>query len=434
MRGRDTKLIILCLIVMSLAGYMIYKAQGLKAMVAGSIGPGIYPIVCLSLLLVSGLLIIIKALVPFHFRLFSPYPSTTLQGLLVNKVAEILSRGIGERVAVQPAVGVGFFSAFYAGRLAKADGHTLVVLTGSNPHPSSFVNASLTLRLFEPICLLTFDPYVLLVSSERDAKSLDEAAGLHSLLSSAQVGLSCQEEAGEHLEKALRVRTGLDIEPRVYEAAQTMVNALNNGTIDVGFCLLSDIINSERLRELCHLVAVAGEDRSSDIPAIPTLKEFGINLICGDWIAIGVPTGTPRKNIDQYWAILSNSENMKALKTVIREYGGLEDVQGENFLRELLQEQARTLNEIGGQQEYDLGKEQTSLYRVIAIIGLFAMFVIVGPLIGYLPSSLGFLLILVLVLWPRKIVRVLPLLIGLAVGVALAIYWIFSSAFGVIFP
>jgi hypothetical protein len=253
-------------------------------------------------------------------------------------------------------------------------------------------------------------------------------------LASARVGFSGQEEAGEQLERVLRARTGVDIEPCLYEATQTMVKALNDGTIQLAFCLLSEIINSERLRKLCSIYAVAGEDRNRDLPDIPTLQEFGIDLVCGEWVALALPAGAQKEYVERVWNILSDQAHFESLRAALREYGGMEHVRGPEAFGQFLGDQARILNEIDGQRSYTTEEDHSSLYRAIGGIGLFAAFVVVGPLIGYLPSSLGFLVILIVVLWPRRIGRALPLLIVLAVGVSLGIYWIFSSAFSVVFP
>lgn len=432
---RDIKIVSFCIVIILIAVFMLCKAQELKATIAGTIGPGVFPSTVLCLLILLGLVITIKSCIPVDVRLLSPYSSESLKGLLIQKIAGILASSLGARLVVQTAIGGGFFSAHYKAIRSKPDGHTLALLSGSIPYSSCFLNASFALEHFEPLCLLSFDPYMLLLSSKSVLErsiTLDE---IRKLISSANVGFSCEEETGKQIARALELKSQIAVKPLFYDSVHSLVKALEQKTIGVGFCLASEVLNSEVVTERRQIIALTSEDRIPDLPQIPTLKEIGMDICCGDWMALGFPAGVSKEHINYFWSILAEPKNVSAVESEVRNCGEIPKIQGPDFAKQFLKEQASIAKDIKKDvQVYISAREHLSLYRVIASIGLFVTFVLIGSSSSYLLSSFCFLGILSIVLWPRKVAHFLPFLIGIAACISFAVYWIFSKAFNVVFP
>lgn len=121
-----------------LSVFMIFNLLGFRSSLAGAIGPGVYPMVTLLLIIVTGLIIILRSFVPIRFRFISPFPSGSQQGMMASEAARIFAKEINSRGAVQPATGQGFFSAHHIGARAKPDGTTLCIITAINRHPPIF--------------------------------------------------------------------------------------------------------------------------------------------------------------------------------------------------------------------------------------------------------------------------------------------------------
>lgn len=423
-----------CLI--GLAIFMVFDLVKFRGAVAGTIGPGVYPAITLGLIIVTGIFVLYKALIPVPLRLILPFSPSGLQGLMIGKLAGILSAGFGERLLVKGAMGQGFFSARHLASKAKPDGTTFAVVTGEQPSPSCFYNAALNLKEYEPVALLTFDPYVFVVKADGADAGLEPLSkeGLIKLLTSGMVGFSFQKEVAGPLRQALQQRTGVEVKETLPESTQLMLESLKSGQIAVGLCPLSDLTTSREFEENCRLLAVGSPERLADYPGIPTLTELGVDIVWGPWVGLALPAGATREVVQKTWSLLAQEENLQALKDDIRNNGYLENIQGPGEFRRLLLMQSRVDSETGADQGIEAYVNIASLGKVSATVALFVAFMILAPYVGYLASSLVFLPTLTILLWSAGRKRALPLLIAVPVGASLAIFWIFSEVFSVIFP
>ena len=428
--------IVISAAVIGLSVFMIFNLLGFRSSVAGTIGPGVYPLVTLLLLIVTGLMIVLRSFVPIRFRLISPFPPGSRLGMMAAEAARILAKEINSRVAVQPATGQGFFSARHIGARAKSDGATLCIITGDKPTPSYFYNAFLNLKDFNPIALLSHDPEVFVV---RKSNNSDEVrpisnAGFIDILSSGRIGFSHQSETAQQLALALQQETGIDVQPAVFESTQLMLESLTANRITAAVCPLSDLAGSEEFERGFHLLAVGTLERLADFPDIPTLGELGMNLVWGAWIGLAFPSGTASDKVQGIWEILNASKNFQALQNAIRRNGGRDRIRGPAQFCRLLEGQKRIWEKTAshGGAEGDQGIEP--LFKVVAAIGLFAVFVGLGPYVGYLPVSLLFMLSLSLILWPGRRKRAFPVILVCSVAISICIYIIFTNFFNVVFP
>ena len=423
-------------LTVAMAVFMVFELVEMRGSVAGTIGPGVYPAIVLGLVIVSGLFVFLKSLSTVRLRLILPFSSGGLQGLMIAKLPGILARGFEDRVQVKAAVGQGFFSARHLAAKAKPDGATFAVISGEQPSPSCFYNASLNLKEYEPAALLAFDPYVFVARAGGDE---DFAAGLApdgflKRLSAGAVGFSFQEQVAEFLVRSLSHRTRIEFEPVFPASTKIMLQSLESGGMSLGLCPMSDLINNKEFGKACRLLAVGGPERLPDHPEAPTLQELGVDIVWGVWMGLALPAGTPPETTQKVWSLISVEETMQALRDDIRHNGGVDHIRGADEFRRLLEEQSR----VGLETEANRGAEQytktASLAKVAATVAFFASFLILAPFTGFLPSSMAFLATLSILLWPSNRKRALPLLLAVSVGVSLGIYWIFSQVFSVVFP
>ena len=78
----------------------------------------------------------------------------------------------------------------------------------------------------------------------------------------------------------------------------------------------------------------------------------------------------------------------------------MENIQGPDEFRGLLQRQSTVGSETGADQGVEAYVHTASLGKVAATIALFVAFMILAPFVGYLASSLVFLTALSILLWP----------------------------------
>ena len=420
--------------IIGLSVFMIFNLLDFQSSVAGTIGPGIYPLITLLLLIVTGLMIVLKSFVPIRFRLISPFPPGSRQGMMAAETARILAQEINSRITVQSATGQGFFSARHIGARAKSDGTTLCIITGDKPTPSYFYNAFLHLKDFNPITLLSHDPEVFIVKKSDSLNEIHPISKVEfiDILSSGRIGFSHQQDTIRQLTLALHQETEIDVQPTIFESTQLMLESLAANRIIAAVCPLSDLAGSEDFERDFHLLAVGTLERLVDFPDIPTLEELEVNLVWGAWIGLAFSSDTASDKVQGIWEILKASKNFNLMKNAIRQNGGRDAIHGPVKFRRLLEGQQRVWKNSHGSAYGDQG--MAPLLKVVAAIGLFAVFMVLGPYVGYLPVSLFFMLSLSLILWPGNRKRAFFKILVASLFISICIYFIFTYFFNVAFP
>ncbi len=432
MRRLNLKVLSLVIGILAVAMLAALDILGFRGSVAGAIGPGVYPFVTICLMLVTGLIIIFRAFTPVKYSLFSPFGSSDLRGLAVARLAQVIGREMGAAVRVASGVGQGYFSSLFAGSRAKPDGHNFVVLDGSGPTPSPFSNAAEALERFVPVMRLSDDPYLLLgPAAETDPGALD----LPALLSSGPLGFSAQPEEVAFLCRAISLRAGVSIERRTFASTPRALHALAQGEIAAAFCPLDELAAGDPATRRYRILAVGAPARLAEFPEVPTLTEVGVDLSLGHWTVLAFPRGVSQDLVRNLWSVLVKPENQEAICRGMREHGIRPDLLAPVATADFWRAQAKIANQIGRDTGYwRADRQMISLYKVLAVLALFSLFMLTAPISGYLLASLCFVLLLSLILWPGPLKRALPLIALVSLGSCVAVYLVFTQAFMVVFP
>ncbi|MCF8043635.1 MAG: tripartite tricarboxylate transporter TctB family protein [Desulfarculaceae bacterium] len=432
MRKLNLKVLSLVLLILATAMLASLDILGFRGAVAGTIGPGVYPLITLGLMLLTGLIIIFRAFSLIKYSLFSPFGSSDLRGLAVARLAQVIGRELGEKVNVTSGVGQGYFSSFFAGSRAKPDGHNFVILDGSGPTPSPFSNAAECLERFVPVMRLSDNPYFLLGPTTGAASG---ALDLPALLFSGPLGFSAQPEEVAFFCRAISLRTGVSLESRTFASTPRALHALAKGEIAAALCPLDELVAGDPATRHYQVLAVGAPARLAEFPEVPTLAEVGVDLSLGHWTVLAFPRGVSQGQAQDLWSILYKPENQEAICRGMSEHGIRPDILGPEATADLWRAQARIAQEIGRETGYWRADRQwVSLYKVLAVLALFTTFMLLAPLISYLPASLCFVLLLSLILWPGPLKRALPLIALVSLGSCVAVYLVFTQAFMVVFP
>lgn len=431
---RKLNLKVLSLVIGTLAAAMLASLDilGLQGAVAGTIGPGVYPLIILSLMLLTGLIIIFRAFAPVNYSLLSPFGASDLRGLAVARLAQVLGRELGEKVNVRSGVGQGYFSSLFAGSRAKPDGHNFIVLNGSRPTPSPFSNAAECLERFIPIMRLSDDPFLLL----GPAAGVDSGTpDLPALLSSGALGFTAQPEEVTFLCRAISLRAGVPLETKIFASTPRVLQSLAQGEIAAAVCPMDELMAGSGVPGQCRILAVGALERLAEFPEVPTLVELGVDLSWGTWTVLAFPRGVSQNLVKELWLALSRPENQEAICGGMSEHGIRPDLLGPEATAELWRAQAGIAQEIGRDTGYWRADRQwASLYKVLAVLALFTAFMLVAPISGYLPASLCFVLLLSIILWPGPLKKALPLITLVSLGSGVAVYLVFTQVFMVVFP
>jgi len=246
-------------------------------------------------------------------RLIVPFPPGGSADILARAIGQKAGDGLGQSLIVENRPGAG--TAIGAEALAKSppDGYAIMIGTVSSHAINPALNPKLPfdpVRDFTPVSLVASIPFAMVVHPSVPAKTVQEFVAL----ARAKPGTLNYSSAGSgtsnHLAgELLRSMTGIDIVHIPYKGSAPALNDLIAGQVSMMFDLVltaAPHVKSGAVRGL----AVAGAQRSSVLPELPTVAESGIpGYEVSAWFGIFAPAGVPQPVVQRL-----NAEFVKALQ------------------------------------------------------------------------------------------------------------------------
>jgi len=255
-------------------------------------------------------------------------------------LAEKMTASLRQSVVVENRAGAaGIIGAQYVAHAAP-DGYTLLM---GNIGPNA-INYSMYKTLpyaqkdFKAITPAISVPNVLEVNSALPVKTAaDLVALLKSDSSKRSFGSSGTGQSPHMSAELFKQRTGVDATHIPYKGAGPAVSALlsNQYTFMIDNLPSSiEYIKTGKFRAL----AVTGEQRSSQLPDVPTMKEAGIDdMVVTAWFGLMAPAGTPQPVIDKLYAAardaLATPDIVNKFHTLGGEPGGNTPAEFDAFIR-----------------------------------------------------------------------------------------------------
>jgi tripartite-type tricarboxylate transporter receptor subunit TctC len=233
-------------------------------------------------------------------KIISPFPAGGGSGTLLRLVADHIGASHDVHVIVEHRTGGATVTATEAVARAAPDGNTLLVNANSfviNPHLHKLSYDPLT--AFEPVCLLTSSPQVLVVNSASPFRKLtdlfDAARQRPGELNIASIGPATAQHVA--VEK-LKLLAGVDVTFLPYPGGNMpAVAALLGGHVTSVLANLGEVsehLNAGTLRPL----AVTSRSRVALLPDVSTIAEQGFpDYEATVWIGVVAPAGTPHDTV-----------------------------------------------------------------------------------------------------------------------------------------
>jgi tripartite-type tricarboxylate transporter receptor subunit TctC len=222
--------------------------------------------------------------------------------IVARLVASQLSETWGKPVIVENMAGAAMNIGSEYVAHADPDGYTLMICP---PSPLA-INQLLYHDIkydptkFVPVAMLVKIANVLAVRPDFPAKSVEELlaygkANPGKLTFASQGVGSTAHLSGSELE----VLGGIKMVHVPYHGAQPALTDLMSGNVDMFFDTLTTSVPLYKSGKL-RLLGVAGEERSRDVPEIPTIAESGIpGFRSITWFAMAAPPGTPTTLVEK---------------------------------------------------------------------------------------------------------------------------------------
>jgi tripartite-type tricarboxylate transporter receptor subunit TctC len=230
-----------------------------------------------------------------------PYGPGGIADVFGRITADRLTKMFGKPFVVESRGGAaGAIGTEYAAR-SPPDGYTLYFAGGGQ---FSVVPVMQKLNYdpikdLTPVSMVTLNGMAFVVNNDLPAHTLQEfiayARANPGKINYGATGLG----ASSHLAPAaFAARERLEMVAVPYTATPPSIVALLNGTIQLFFGNVSDILGSVRAGQ-ARLLAVSTANRLPQFPDIPTVAETVPNFVMTAWNGYFAPAGTPRPIVDE---------------------------------------------------------------------------------------------------------------------------------------
>jgi tripartite-type tricarboxylate transporter receptor subunit TctC len=236
-------------------------------------------------------------------RIIAPFPAGGLVDVLARAVGEELARSLGQPVIVENRPGAGGNIGADVVAKAEPDGYTLLMTSPGIQSINQFLYKSMPFdpeTAFAPVSIVADMPMLVVVHPKLGIKNLKELIDLaHKNPGKLTFGSAGIGTTG-HLGQALLVHAADIVVTHVpYRGAAPSVTDLLAGQIDGVVDNPPTVMPHLRAGTLTAL-AVAGKERLSVLPDIPTAAEAGLPAWdASSWFGLAAPGGTPREIVNR---------------------------------------------------------------------------------------------------------------------------------------
>lgn len=230
-------------------------------------------------------------------RIVVPYPPGGPVDSLARLLAQEIQKAQGWTIVVENKGGASGALGTREVARAEADGHTLVLGTNQT-HATNAVLLKEPgydgVADFAPVTGLADLQHALVVPKTSPATTLAEfIAHARASPGTLNYGSSGVGSASHLAMELLKARAGLQIQHVPFRGAAPMSLEIVAGRIDAAFATLPAVVSLVQAGEM-RALAIASHRRAAQLPAVPLLKEQGVEGGEADaWIALFAPARTP---------------------------------------------------------------------------------------------------------------------------------------------
>lgn len=233
-------------------------------------------------------------------RIVVPFPPGGSNDVLARALAERLSPRLGQTVVIENRGGAG--GAIGADAVAKSapDGYTLMFIS------SSLTTNSATQPLpynpatdFTAVAQVASAPMIVVVGSAFEARTFQDLLRIaRAQPNRLRFGGAGPGDTSFFAAELLKQAANIEMEPVSYRGIVAAQTDVATGQIELVVTTLASarsLIDAGRLRVL----AIAGEQRDTSLPDVPTARETGLDYVTGVWFGVFGPAGMPAPVVER---------------------------------------------------------------------------------------------------------------------------------------
>jgi tripartite-type tricarboxylate transporter receptor subunit TctC len=233
-----------------------------------------------------------------QIELINPFGAGGAADVQARKLADILSKELGQPVVVKNTTGAGGAIAYNDVRRSKPDGYTMIWYSGAINTLAARKQIQFDYNAFEPIAGIGFETIAIAVNKTAPWKDYKEfIAYMKQNPGKVTIGNSGMGSVTHMVPVAMAAKAGVQI-VHVPFGTGLAVAALMGGKIDASSQHPAEILSQVKAGEV-RILAVSSDKRINLWPNVPTMKESGVDLVFNQWRGFAVPKGTPKIVVDK---------------------------------------------------------------------------------------------------------------------------------------
>lgn len=243
-------------------------------------------------------------------ELINPFAAGAAADIQARKLAEIISRDLGQPMIVRNVTGAGGAIAYNEVNRSKPDGHILIWFSGAINTLAARKQVAFDYTAFEPIAGVGIETVSIAVNKNAPWKDLKEfIAYCKANPGKVTMGNSGMGSVTHMVPLAFAAKAGVKIIHVPFGTGLAMA-ALMGGKIDSSSQHPAEVFNQVKAGEV-RILAISSEKRIALWPDVPTMKESGVDLEYDQWRGIAAPKGTPKAVADKLSPLVKKAVESK---------------------------------------------------------------------------------------------------------------------------
>ena len=229
-------------------------------------------------------------------RLVVPFAPGGGADISARTIAQKLTERFGQQVVADNRPGAGGNIGAELVLKAPPDGYTLLLVSSSyGANPALYKLNFDPVTAFEPITLVSQQPFIAVVHPSLPVKSIKELVALAKSRPGELAFASSGAGGIQHLAlEYFKSAAGVDILHVPYKGGATAHTDLMAGNVHMTFGTILSTLNMVQ-RQKVRALAVTTAQRTSALPDTPTMIEAGIpGFVVSGWYAVLAPSKTPQ--------------------------------------------------------------------------------------------------------------------------------------------
>jgi tripartite-type tricarboxylate transporter receptor subunit TctC len=243
-------------------------------------------------------------------ELINPFGAGGAADVQARKLAEMVSRDLGQPMVVRNVTGAGGAIAYNEVHKAKPDGYTMIWYSGAINTLSARKQIKFDYNDFDPVAGIGMETIAIAVNKTAPWKDFKEfVAHIKQNPGKVTVGNSGMGSVTHMVPVLMATRIGAQV-VHVPFGTGLAVASLMGGKIDASSQHPAEVLSQVKAGEV-RILAVSSERRINLWPDVPTMKELGVDVVYDQWRGCAAPKGTPPPVIEKMSALIKKAVESK---------------------------------------------------------------------------------------------------------------------------